>query len=280
MFKKIFSVGFVLLSFFLKGCSLPDGMKSGYKIEEGGVVIYTGFPARRTIVGQADAKTFEALSNEYGKDGKYVFLREKVIPNADPATFKLLGGSYAKDKNHGYTRDEIVSDDAVNFAIVPNRNETASNVAAEGIVYARDSRFVYEGTLTIEGADPATFEFIPMFNGYYICRDKKAIYWQHKPLKGADGQSFLKVTDLYFKDKNHAWALMLGREVTWSIIPEADAATFVGLKKAYSKDRKHVYYENRIVEGADPNTFEETENNGGKDKNRHFQSGVSVPTKK
>jgi hypothetical protein len=275
----IFSVGFFLLSFFLKGCSLPDGMKSGYKIEEGEVVMYTGFPARRAVVGEADAKTFKALSNEYGKDAKYVFLRGKIILNADPATFQLLGGSYAKDKNHGYTRDEIISEDTANFSIVPNRNETASTITAEGIVYARDSRFVYAGTLKIEGADPATFEFIPMFNGYSICRDKKTVYWQHKPLEGTDGQTFVKVTGLYFKDKNHAWALMLGREVTWSMIPEADAATFLGLKKAYAKDKKHVYYENRIVEGADPTTFEETENNGGKDKNGRFQSGASASPK-
>jgi hypothetical protein len=279
MFKTVFSVGLNLLSFFLKGCSLPDGMKSGYKIEKGEVVIYTGFPAQRMVIEVADADTFEALNKDCGKDGKHVFLLGKVIPNADPATFRLLGGSYSKDKNHGYTRDVIVSDDAANFTIVPNRNETASNVTAEGIVYARDSHFVYEGVLKIERADPTTFEFIPMFNGYYVCRDKKTVYWQHKPLEGTDGQSFVKITELYFKDKNHAWALILGREVTWSIVPNADAATFIGLKKAYSKDKKNVYYETRIVEGADPETFEETENNGGKDKNGNYQSGVPVPTK-
>ncbi len=276
MFRVFFSLGVAAFALLFKGCSLPAGMRSGYAVEEDKVVHYAGFPARRVVIEEAQVEAFVALNDDYGKDDRHVFLREKIIPGADPNTFVFLGGSYSKDKNHGYTRERVISNDAAHFSIVANPNDTPNSVSAEGIVYARDSRYVYEGTVKINNADPATFEFVPMFNGYYVCRDKKHVYWQHRPLAGIDGQSFVKVTPFHFKDKNSVWALSLGRDTQWVQLPEADAATFVGLKKHYAKDRAHVYCETVIVEGADPATFEETENRSGKDKNGLYQSGAKL----
>lgn len=274
MLKRLFSYNIALVSLLLKSCSLPEGMSSGYRIQDGKVMLYTGFPAQKREVGQADANSFEAINAEYGKDKNHVFLLGDIIKNADPTTFVHMANTFAKDRNHGFINGKMVSSDPAHFSIVPNPNETPNNVSAEGIVYARDSRnvFTYNGDV-LTGADPATFRFVPMFNGYSLAVDKHYVYFQHRPLQNIDGQTFTKLSDIYFKDKTAVWMLSLGKDVQWITIPEADVATFKSLKKWYAKDKNHVYYERNIVEGADPATFKEMENGEGQDKNNTYQSG-------
>ncbi len=280
MLKRLFSYNIALFSLLIKSCSLPEGMSSGYRIQDGKVILYTGFPSQKREVGQADAHSFEAINSQYGKDKNHVFLLGNIIENADPTTFVYLANTFAKDRNHGYINGKIVSSDPAHFAIVPNANETPQNVSAEGIVYARDSQnvFTYSGD-TLPQTDPATFRFVPMFNGYYLAYDKNSVYFQHNPIKNADGRTFIKLSDLYFKDKKAVWILSLGKDVQWVTIPEADVATFEVFKKWYAKDKNYVYYEHNTVEGADPDTFQEMENGEGRDKNSTYQSGKILPQK-
>lgn len=261
MFRKfILPLFLTAVGLFFKSCEFPESMKSGYRIEDGKVVLYSGFPASRTVIGQADAQTFKAINYNYGKDSKQVFYYSGVIEGADAASFEYLGGSYSKDKNRGYTVDKPISDDGAHFAIVPNPEDTESNRTAAGIVYARDSRQVYHSLMVLEGADPASFRYVPMFNGYDLACDKRAVYWQSKPIEGADGQTFVRVTAVHFKDKNKVWGLFLGRDVHWVQLPEADAVSFTKLDQFYAKDKNKVYYETKVVEGADPVTFKVPEN--------------------
>ncbi len=272
MLRKIAALGLAIFGLLLKSC-VPDGLKSGYRIEDNQLVFYHGFPASRQVSGQADPKSFKSINTEYGKDKTQVFYYGRIIPQADPASFQYLGSAYSKDKNHGFSREEIISQDGAHFDIVPNPNERPGNVSAEGIVYARDRQKVYRDLLAIPGADPASFEFVPMFNGNYLARDRHYVYWQSRPLEGVDGQSFKALTEFHFKDKNKVWCLSLGRETGWVPMTGVDLSTFVGLKRFYAKDKNQVYYEDRLVEGADVATFEETENHQAKDKNGPYQSG-------
>lgn len=190
MLKKIAGLGLAIFGLLLKSC-LPDGLKSGYQIEDKQVVFYHGFPASRQVIGAADPKSFKSINTEYGKDKTQVFYYGRVIPQADPTSFQYLGSAYSKDKNHGFSREEIISQDGAHFDIVPNPNERQGNVTAEGIVYARDRQKVYRDLLAIPGADPASFEFVPMFNGNYLARDRHHVYWHSQPLEGADGLNFI-----------------------------------------------------------------------------------------
>jgi hypothetical protein len=263
--------GLLAGTLLLKGCG--PGARKGYRIENGEVVLYTGFPASRAVVGAADAGSFGEINDEYGKDKNRVFYLGKTIPNADPATFRYLAGSYSKDKNRGYSRDQLISTDGANFNIVPNPNETASNVTAEGIAYAHDSQRVYKDVMTIEGADPATFAVSPMFNGYYLTHDRRRVYFYDQPMEGVDGATFRKVSNFHFSDKNGAWGLVLGRDTFWKPIAKVDIATFSGIGNNYAKDKQRVYFSDFAVKGADPATFEETAYLQGKDKNGTYSSG-------
>jgi hypothetical protein len=272
MLKRITALGLAILGLMLKSC-IPDGLKNGYYIEDKQVFHYHGFPASRNVIGQADYKSFKAINTEYGKDKIQVFYYGRVIPKADPLSFDFLGSAYSRDKHYGFSRDEIISNDGAHFDIIPNPNETPGNVSAEGVVYARDRQKVYRDVVPVEGADPATFEFVPMFNGEYLARDQHHVYWQDRPLEGVDGKSFVRISEFHFKDKTGVWTLFLGREIGWKPFEGVDLATFEGLKQLYAKDKNHVYYEDRIVEGADLASFEELENHQAKDKNGMYQSG-------
>ncbi|GAB4008806.1 hypothetical protein GCM10028808_15810 [Spirosoma migulaei] len=267
-------VGLLVGGLVLLSCG-PSSRK-GYRIEKGDVVLYTGWPANRAVIGEADAASFTAINDEYGKDKNHAFYLGKIIPNSDPITFTYLAGSYSKDKARGYSRDQVISTDGPHFTIVPNPNETATNVSAEGIAYARDSRQVYKDVMPINGADPATFVVVPMFNGYYLTHDSKRVYFQDRPMEGVDGATFRKVSDFNFNDKHGAWGLELGRYTTWKPLEHVDLATFTGVGKYYSKDKQHVYFSNYEVKGADPVTFQETEYLQGKDKYRIYSSGYSA----
>ncbi|MVM39278.1 hypothetical protein GO730_19800 [Spirosoma sp. HMF3257] len=179
------SVAITLIGLLVLGCG--PSSRRGYRIEKGEVVIYTGWPASRSIIGEADADSFTAINDEYGKDKTHVFYIGKIIPNADPATFEYLSGAYSRDKNNGYSRDKLISTDGPHVKVVPNINDTPTNVTAEGAPYVRDRYRVYKDTFIIEGADPASFVFVPMFNGNYLTHDNRRVYFQDRPIEGADG---------------------------------------------------------------------------------------------
>ncbi|GAB4029855.1 DKNYY domain-containing protein [Spirosoma gilvum] len=269
--QLIASAGLLIISLFLKGCG-PSSRK-GYRIENDKVVLYRGWPATRYLIEEADPESFVAINDECGKDKAHVFYLGRILPEADPATFEFLGSAYSRDKRNGYSEDKLISNDGPHFNIVPNPAETPANVTAEGIPYAHDRYRVYKGTFIIEGTDPATFVFVPMFNGYYLTHDKQGVYFRDRPIEGADGATFQRVSAFHFKDDRHVWGIVLGRDIYWSPIEKANLASFTGVGKYYAKDKQHVYYENEIIADADPATFEETGYLTAKDKHGNYQSG-------
>ncbi|CAN5223671.1 hypothetical protein BH09BAC4_BH09BAC4_49260 [soil metagenome] len=278
MFLLFAFAGLIAVSLFLKSCGA--GFRKGYKIENGEVVRYSGFPATRNVIGEADARSFVALNDDFGKDKKHAFYLGNSILNADAATFEYLASAYSRDKNNGYSRDQLISTDGAHFNFVPNPNETPVNVSAEGIPFARDRYRVYKDTYIVEGADPATFTMVPMFNGNYLTHDRRRVYFQEQPMAGADGATFQKVSDFYFKDKQHAWCLILGRNIYWSQMDNVDVVTFVSLGKSYAKDKKRVYIETDTIAGADPATFNETDYLASRAKNKLQAAGDSATAKK
>ncbi|MCF0075010.1 DKNYY domain-containing protein [Dyadobacter sp. CY261] len=279
--KKMAPIIYILLiiiGVYLLSCG--PGSRKGYRIEKGEVVIYRGFPASRTVIGEADAKSFIAINDDFGKDKNHAFYLTSIIPEADPATFVYLSGGYSKDKTHGYSRDQLISRDGANFKIVPDPSETRPEVTMQGSPYAHDSKSVFKDVYVLEGADPATFSFVPMFNGQYLTYDRHYVYFQDQPISGADGGTFRKVSDFNFADKNAAWGLVLGQYTNWSKMENVDLATFKGIDKNYAKDKDHVYYSNFIVEGADVATFKETGYVQASDKNGIYSSGRPSTAKK
>jgi len=252
MFKKLFS--FSLLGLIFSSC---EGLKKGFHIESDLVMFYSGFPATASIVAGADASSFEAINDEYGKDKKHVFYRRSMIINADPDTFEVLGGAFSRDKNHGYafkTYQEIipVTNDPAHFEIVPNMKGVQDDYTDDAIIYARDREHVYSGSEILTSADPATFFYVPMRagTGFSLARDKQFVYWRDTPIPEADGSTFKVVSYDYFKDKNAVWGTSIDNRgnSSWAKLPDTDVATFevIGKDLRYGKDKKHYYYNGNI----------------------------------
>ena len=79
----------------------------------------------------------------------------------------------------------------------------------------------------------------------------------------------------------HDWNEGTGRNIQF--LDRADALTFVVLAKgSYAKDREHVWYVTRLIEGADPESFVVLSNSiygryYGKDKNHVYMQGSIIP---
>lgn len=173
--------------------------------------------------------------------------------NADPATFEALSDIYGRDKNHVYYWGEILdSVDASSFRIIDED-------------YTADKNHIYFNTFKIEKADPETFRII----NKDLAEDKNDYFWQNGALNVVDKKSFVLVpnndnSDEYYwgKDKYRAYNL------PWHVsVSLSDYDSFRPLSVRYAIDNHQVYFRGTVVNGADPNTFEEVAWDIGQDKN-------------
>ena len=179
----------------------------------------------------ADPQTFEDLGDSYGRDAKHVFIEGKLVEGADGATFKYLGKRYGVDANHVWHNDTIMST-----------------------------------------ADPKTFRV----HSELLAEDTTDYYWYGRAVRVVDKQSFVILGDIddfdtrWAKDKYNAYCM------GYAPVPLADNESFHTIKGArwmsgdYAADKYRVYFQDHIVEGADPQTFREVEFYVGQDKNRVY----------
>ncbi len=258
-----------LLALALCGCGAS--VNGGYTVDDGRVIFHHGFASGMVTVAEADVRTFKALNREYGRDRNHVFLREQIVAGADPRTFQVIQSAYSKDKAHGYYDGKAISNDPAHFVLIVDPEDTGQ----DRVGYAKDSTRVYRHDLAIEGADPATFVWVPMANGDYLTHDKLHV-WEtgySVPLEDADGASFQKLSVTYFRDRRNVWGRGNVKTSEWRFgkIPLADFATFTAVGEFFGKDKSRAFYENRVIEGADPGTFVATGSVFAKDKTRVYQ---------
>lgn len=83
-----------------------------------------------------------------------------------------------------------------------------------------------------------------------------------------DIESFEKINDVYYKDKNGIYYIS---DIQVHKINIADLGTFIVLNQNdYAKDKNHAYYDGKIIESADPQSFEFINGKYTKDKNHVF----------
>lgn len=111
--------------------------------------------------------------------------------------------------------------------------------------------------------DSDTFELLSCRYG----KDARQGYVEGYPIEGSDPATFQPLDYPYSKDANHTyyWTGIMQESVTRSTFEEvSDPASFVSLPEGerrhqkrvqYAKDANYVYYEGKVIEGADPNTI-------------------------
>jgi hypothetical protein len=216
----------------------------------------------------ADPKTFLVIDHEYSKDKKYVYYNGENIGERDYKTFiRLSWRDYTKDKNHIYFENmKINGIDKESFEVID-------------APYSKDKNYIYYRTERVDNADIDSFEIIEdskfYDNDYY--KDKNYVFFRGKSLAGVNPSEFKRLGKYtyYYSDGTHLY--YGGKRMD-----HIDYKTFViydGI--GYSKDKNNVYYEDKIVENADPVTFREIKDKNGNrkyivDKNNVYDNGGNL----
>ena len=233
--KKIFLK--IVLFLILANVSFGDVIQilgDSYSIYKGNV--YYG----NEILEGTNPKTAELIGFSLLKDDKNVYYMGKKIKDVKIKNFEKLGKNYWKNDNKIYYRDEKIENaDIMSFKVL---NED----------YAKDKNNVYDGNESIGRGikDPETFEFLPngIIYGTLYGKDKYNVYYiKNKMLNCFDSYYSIYEVEGINKDKVEV------------------------LNNWFIKDNKNIYFEGKILEGVDYNTFEVLPNGDGKDKNRSYE---------
>ena len=233
--KKIFLK--IVLFLILANVSFGDVIQilgDSYSIYKGNV--YYG----NEILEGANPKTAELIGFSLLKDDKNVYYMGKKIKDVKIKNFEKLGENYWKNDNKIYYRDKKIENaDIMSFKVL---NE----------YFAKDKNNVYDGNESIGRGikDPETFEFLPngIIYGTLYGKDKYNVYYiKNKMLNCFDSSYFIYEVKRINKDKVEV------------------------LNNWFIKDDKNIYFEGKILEGVDYNTFEVLPNGDGKDKNRSYE---------
>ena len=237
--KKIFFK--IVLLLILANVGFGDVIQilgSNYSIYKGNV--YYG----NEILEEANPKTAELIGFSLLKDDKNVYYMGEKIKDVKIKNFEKLGQNYWKNDNKIYYRDKKIE----------NADITSFKVLNED--FAKDKNNVYIGNSSIglwkldKIENPETFEFLPngIIYGTLYGKDKYNVYYiKNKMLNCFDSSYFIYEVKRINKDKVEV------------------------LNNWFIKDNKNIYFEGKILEGVDYNTFEVLPNGDGKDKNRSYE---------
>ena len=205
-----------------------------YSIDKGKVYY------RNKILEGANPKTAELIGFSLLKDDKNVYYVGEKIKDVKIKNFEKLGRNYWKNENKIYYRDKKIENADIKSFKVLNED------------YAKDKNNVYDGNESIGRGikDPETFEFLPngIIYGTLYGKDKYNVYYiKNKMLNCFDSYYFIYEVKRINKDKVEV------------------------LNDWFIKDNKNIYFEGKILEGVDYNTFEVLPNGEGKDKNRSYE---------
>jgi len=229
-------------------------------------------------IDDMDSETFNFINNYYQRDKYHVFFSSyywgwgspSIIKNADAESFRIITKEYAIDKNSAYYANttnlvenedvdtnsfEVIdckfSKDKNNVYLYLQSFDAAADPDTFKIIndeFSKDKNNVYYGNKSIEKADPDTFKII----NDEFSKDKNNVYYGNKYIKKANPDTFNFISHWYYKngkDKNNVYFM------DGSGILSNDAENFMPIDVYYAKDSNNVFYNEEIMDKADPNTI-------------------------
>lgn len=229
---------------------------SFYPIDNQHVYTFNGLvDAEMFVVEDADPASFTAIDFNWSKDAKHLFYKGRKT-NLDLASFAVLNDEFCVDKQHLYLQDKELVPLDISFDLAS--------------IKALDHKFIYDKEYLFvrvhffeNGNDTGMVHQIK----YDDIESFDAINSWCFSLDGKDfimGRTVTEVPKQHFQllaDKQYA---LTESEVFWNGAPikGADRNSFELLANSfdYAKDKDFVYYQDMIVEGANPATFQAVEN--------------------
>ncbi len=196
----------------------------------------------------------------FSKDANSVYWYHGTIVGADAGTFDTYDNWYARDSKtvyyQGYTRDGSGND------VYIIRGADVATFRALGNTYAKDKNHAYFKGEEVVGADPETFEEVGQ-PGIFYAKDKNSVY------RDGEKSGELYTADFRILDKSGTAVYMIDSErvllEAWFIdgskreirvVEGADPETFEVVRGVWGKDRNSVYYGAHRIENSDPGTLE------------------------
>lgn len=261
---------------------------------------------RGDMINGADGGSFNALGKWYAADKNHVFLSGELVENADPATFKVHTYYFAEDANDYFWEGKRLNvRDKHTFKLLGDADDWKTKWAKD-----KYNGYYLNGSV-IKDIDYDTFHQIEVKQQYLsgnYAADKYRVFFMEKEVPGADPATFREVDFQIGQDKNRAYKgatptqigdytklTQLGRlmysdginiyDSNFNILPDADVATFEHISDNWYKDKNRVWWNNKLLVGANPKTFtpitvtslggEGYDFNYGKDdKNVFFQDSI------
>jgi len=236
-----------------------------------------------SIMRNVDAASFMVLNHLFAKDSSAVYYLGGVVKTADPAGFEVLDAGRYEEHPGDYVHAGFARDDKNVFHYVATIGKPSivrgAKVADFRVIkydYATDGKAIFNGLSRAKKADPDTFEVLSP----HFARDAARVYYVDERVPGAERESFRVIAGMLAADRDHVF---YGTEVVDGADPvslvvvgpddyfskdgqniyahgerfdAADASSFVHVGGCYYRDRARVFYLDRVLEGADPETFE------------------------
>lgn len=143
-----------------------------------------------------------------------------------------------------------------------------------GGLFAKDARHVFYGEDVVEGADPLSFSVIDAQTG----RDAKSIYRASGRCDECDFESFQRVGDDWYIDKNAVYSAL---NDGWKRTERANSGSLTVINDWFAKDSSNVYLSGYRIAGADAASFKLASCGVckvcGEDKNRCYWNDQAVP---
>ena len=241
-------------------------------------VTFAGLRVEGADPGSFRTLTRNGLPTTWGADATHGYFREQRLPGSHGPSLRLVEGPYAADRGqvylgHGGRLDIArahLDARASTLEVLPGADPATFRLLRPCCYWSADAERVFYRARHIDHADPATFRRV---EGGPFWRDAEHLYTADGRVEvardggvhpaRADDWRPIEGTD-FATDGVGVW-LESGR----TGIPEADGATWRPYGDGngrYSLDAERVFwrdnhgtYTHRILEGADPDTFEDLE---------------------
>lgn len=312
--KHFFFLACILLS-FCTACKdvgkLVDKQKSSsYFIDSKGQVVYCqngNWFSLGVLQMQADAKSFEVLAEDIGKDKDSVYFRNMTQKLVDKNSF-YVDNQVPKDRFHVYYIDQVLG-----FNVIEGADPKTYEPISNHINWARDKDHYFYSNDMIQ-ADRETFAFVNDFflkdkdsvyvspnigdfrsvmpntgnveaiNKYYMRIANTICYPPFQQGSAAITKSFDSIHTIRELDQdiicvNNKTILFRGKDFKYTDVDASSFQLFPMNEKdgiyadiTYSKDKNHIYYNQEIIPDADVKTFIPIGRDFGKDtKNVYYQ---------
>ncbi len=277
--------------------------------KEKGIVLENANPEKFVIINANQSGKNCVNCDIWAKDSMNVYYKHHKLSGADPATFKLLSNGYSKDKNKVYFRENLILNSNIDkfesishFYAKDNKSiwfcgkpikgdfETKSFEIFDGY-FSKDTKNIYlnndSNLIKIKSTNPKSFQEIEnlnksSLNSYRFYTDGNRIYFLDTEMKPGDINYFYTIPAMVssFQPLTEKHFSMDSTNVYYrgTVLEKTIPGNHEILGNNYSKNKKSVYFKNRIIAGADNLSFEllQSDKYDAKDSINYYLNGKKV----